>query len=127
MLLKVVFLFYWKKNYFNHCLKSILTKKYCLLIFFFSFSAWNSVKEKKNENNDFTQVSVLFLDTLMNCIFKKAHLPSPHTSHLIFTSLWSMNHPPHPLSFIHTTKRFFSILEQSKHPGKNVLVGEGEV
>lgn len=126
MLLKVVFLFYWKKNYFNHCLKSILTKKYCLLIFFFPFLLEILLK-KKNENNDFTQVSVLFLDTLMNCIFKKAHLPSPHTSHLIFTSLWSMNHPPHPLSFIHTTKRFFSILEQSKHPGKNVLVGEGEV
>lgn len=92
MLLKVVFLFYWKKNYFNHCLKSILTKKYCLLIFFFSFSAWNSVKKKKTKT--MTLHRCLFCSWILWWIvFSKRHISPAHIHHTWFLhpfDLWTI-------------------------------------
>lgn len=76
MLLKVVFLFYWKKNYFNHCLKSILTKKYCLLIFFFPFLLEILLKKKKRKQWLYTGVCSVpgYFDELY---FQKGTSPQP--------------------------------------------------
>lgn len=76
MLLKVVFLFYWKKNYFNHCLKSILTKKYCLLIFFFPFLLEILLKKKNRKQWLYTGVCSVpgYFDELY---FQKGTSPQP--------------------------------------------------